>query len=465
MILKNGKRIDGCADTLPIGTVQPFLGLTPPKGYLLCQGQAVSKTVYSELYAICGDLFGQSTDTEFFLPDLRGKTIAGYNENDGAMNTIGKLLGSGTHIHTTSNHTLTESEMPLHTHSLPSSDQYGKNFTPSNEYIIDSRSIMRIGQANLVPMGVSLTESAGSSQPHNHGNTGEASNYQPTIVLNWIVKAAMLIPEYFIVENTLTSTSTGNALSAAQGKILNDTKLSLSGGKMTGLLWAPWVNLINSANEFNFTGSGFAKDSIWFNYRGSVDGYTAEPIKAYSFGNGQGSTSGVKLSADYFDGLATKATADANGNIITKTYVPNSIPVCVGSQILYNGLSGVGPKDKTALIGSYDRMLVEDLMRKITVPSGYHAEYRLTAQGTSGGATYVHIYLNNLDLLTVGTWSGSTFRTIRSSEFFKSTDITLEPTYQYAQNGINLYYSVEGTSSNESWEVWNITLHAYIVKD
>lgn len=459
MILKNGKRIDGCADTLPIGTVQPFLGLTPPKGYLLCQGQAVSKTIYSELYAICGDLFGQSTDTEFFLPDLRGKTIAGYNENDGAMNTIGKLLGSGTHVHTTGNHTLTPNEIPDHQHYL-----YYNAMTSGDWKIISASGVSKATQAGDFTKTSGVADYS-TGQAHSHGNTGEASNYQPTIVLNWIVKAVMLIPEYFIVENTLTSTSSSNALSAAQGKILNDTKLSLSGGKMTGLLWAPWVNLINSANEFNFTGSGFAKDSIWFNYRGSVDGYTSEPIKAYSFGNGQGSTSGVKLSADYFDGLATKATADANGNIITKTYVPNSIPICVGSQILYNGLSGVGPKDKTALIGSYDRMLVEDLMRKITVPSGYHAEYRLTAQGTSGGATYVHIYLNNLDLLTVGTWSGSTFRTIRSSEFFKSTDITLEPTYQYAQNGINLYYSVEGTSSNESWEVWNITLHAYIVKD
>lgn len=222
MILKNGKRIDGCTDTLPVGTVQPFLGLTPPLGYLVCQGQLISKVEYPELYQICGSIFGTETDTHFYLPDLRGKTITGYNPDNELVNTIGKLLGAESHVHTTGNHTLIESEMPMHTHSLPSSDQYGKNYTPSNEYIVDSRSLLRIGRDNLVSMGKSLTESAGSSQPHNHGDTGEASNYQPTIVLNWIVKAAMLIPEYFIVENTLTSTSTSNALSAAQGKILNE---------------------------------------------------------------------------------------------------------------------------------------------------------------------------------------------------------------------------------------------------
>ena len=233
MILKNGKRIDGCADTLPVGTVQPFLGLTPPKGYLLCQGQAVSKAVYSELYAICGDLFGQSTDTEFFLPDLRGKTIAGYNENDGAMNTIGKLLGSGTHVHTTGNHTLTPNEIPDHQHYL-----YYNAMTSGDWKIISASGVSKATQAGDFTKTSGVADYS-TGQAHSHGNTGEAANYQPTIVLNWIVKAAMLIPEYFLVENTLTSTSSSNALSAAQGRILNE-KLNAcyprSGGTLKGAI-------------------------------------------------------------------------------------------------------------------------------------------------------------------------------------------------------------------------------------
>ena len=118
MILQNGKRIDGCSDTVPVGTLQPYLGLVPPKGYLVCQGQLVSKITYSKLYEICGDTFGTSTETHFYLPDLRGKTLAGYDENDTTMNTIGKLLGNKTHAHTTGNHTLTIAEMPGHNHSI-----------------------------------------------------------------------------------------------------------------------------------------------------------------------------------------------------------------------------------------------------------------------------------------------------------------------------------------------------------
>jgi microcystin-dependent protein len=229
MILKNGKRIDGCTDTLPVGTVQPFLGLTPPLGYLVCQGQMVSKAEYPELYKVCLSAFGIETNTHFYLPDLRGKTLAGYDENDATMNTIGKLLGQKTHVHTTGNHTLTVAEMPTHQHrtqfawidSTASGSEWG--------YVVK---MDRDGKTDG-----GAEEFIGGSQPHNHGDTGVASNYQPTITVNWIVKAAMLIPHYFTVENSLTSTSTSNALSAAQGKILNGkfaNYLPLNGGTMTG---------------------------------------------------------------------------------------------------------------------------------------------------------------------------------------------------------------------------------------
>ena len=41
------------------------------------------------------------------------------------------------------------------------------------------------------------------------------------------------------VINNLTSTSTTQALSANQGKVLQDTKLNLTGGTMTGTLNVP----------------------------------------------------------------------------------------------------------------------------------------------------------------------------------------------------------------------------------
>ena len=233
MILKNGKRIDGCSDTLPVGTIQPFLGLTPPLGYLVCQGQLISKVEYPELYNICKSTFGVETETHFYLPDLRGKTIAGCDSNDSAMSTIGKLLGAKTHIH----------NIPDHYHWLPYIDIEGGGLAIMNTSLFNKTKNYQIAQPEDTNWGFAMdgglsTIGAAGGQ---HGTstvanqkTNEVSNFQPTMVMNWIVKAAMLIPEYFKVENTLTSTSTSNALSAAQGKILNDSKLSLTGGTLTG---------------------------------------------------------------------------------------------------------------------------------------------------------------------------------------------------------------------------------------
>lgn len=62
----------------PVGSILPYGGISAPNGWLLCQGQAVSRTTYSELFAVIGTAFGAGdSSTTFNIPDLREATTKG----------------------------------------------------------------------------------------------------------------------------------------------------------------------------------------------------------------------------------------------------------------------------------------------------------------------------------------------------------------------------------------------------
>jgi microcystin-dependent protein len=68
----------------PVGSVIAFAGSSSPSGWLLCQGQLISKTTYASLWAIIGDTYlnGRSADaSNFYIPDLREFYIKGAGQN------------------------------------------------------------------------------------------------------------------------------------------------------------------------------------------------------------------------------------------------------------------------------------------------------------------------------------------------------------------------------------------------
>ena len=84
-------------DGIYTGVVMPFAGTTIAYGYLLCQGQAVSRTTYSALYSVIGTKYGSGDgSTTFNVPDMRGNIPVGYKSGDSDFGTIGKSGGSKT---------------------------------------------------------------------------------------------------------------------------------------------------------------------------------------------------------------------------------------------------------------------------------------------------------------------------------------------------------------------------------
>ena len=67
-----------------IGTVSAFAMPTAPEGWLVCDGSAVSRTEYADLFATIGTVWGHGDEiTTFNLPDLRGEFIRGFDAGRG----------------------------------------------------------------------------------------------------------------------------------------------------------------------------------------------------------------------------------------------------------------------------------------------------------------------------------------------------------------------------------------------
>lgn len=172
---------------LLIGEIIEYAGESIPGGYLVCDGSAVSRTEYSELFDVIGTLYGSGDgSTTFNLPDLRGKVVTGLNANNSNFNVLGKTGGEETH-------TLTINEMPSHNHKM---------YSPA------SVTVAAGSNYGIPDLGISTTPTTntGGDQPHN--------NLQPYITINYLIRAKKtknVLASGSTVVNSLNGDSTVDA--------------------------------------------------------------------------------------------------------------------------------------------------------------------------------------------------------------------------------------------------------------
>lgn len=98
---------------LPVGTIVDYGATSPPTGWLTCDGSAVSRTIYTSLFAVIGVSFGVGDGTTTFnVPDTRGRVTIGTGTGSGL--TVRALNDSGG----TETHVLALTEIPAHSHAL-----------------------------------------------------------------------------------------------------------------------------------------------------------------------------------------------------------------------------------------------------------------------------------------------------------------------------------------------------------
>jgi microcystin-dependent protein len=147
-----------------VGEVAAYAGATAPSGWLLCFGQAISRTTYAALFALVGTTYGAGDgSTTFNVPDLRGRVVAGQDDMGGT--SANRLTGASGGVDGdvlggtggAEQHTLTMPELPSTAAKHSTSFGFEGGGSIFDAFLINT----------------------GGGQPHN--------NLQPTLILNYII--------------------------------------------------------------------------------------------------------------------------------------------------------------------------------------------------------------------------------------------------------------------------------------
>jgi microcystin-dependent protein len=172
---------------IPTGSILATARAAAPTGFLLCQGQAVSRTTYAVLFAAIGTAFGAGDGvTTFNLPDLRGRVPMGVDGGVNRLTIQGNSLGKSggdqnmaKHSHANGGGTSIESVN--HTHNLgwfAGNRHEGEGFT--------YQGVSAGGNTNTGGVSAFHTHVlTGRTQDEGSGGAGNLVPYQ---VVNWMIK-------------------------------------------------------------------------------------------------------------------------------------------------------------------------------------------------------------------------------------------------------------------------------------
>lgn len=146
----------GCVVWRPVSSV--------PEGFLICNGQTVSRETYAALFAAIGTVFGAGDgSTTFKLPDLQERYLSGA----GGTHSVGQDFGEATHA-------LTVAELPSHSHNIVNKVSAIDDVGAGQRAFNDGNRPQQVADITTA------TEVAGGSLGHN--------NLPPTMAGLWLIR-------------------------------------------------------------------------------------------------------------------------------------------------------------------------------------------------------------------------------------------------------------------------------------
>jgi microcystin-dependent protein len=138
-----------------------------PRGWALCNGQLLPINQNQALFSLLGTTFGGNGQTNFALPDLRGRTPI----HVGSGHTLGERGGEPAH-------TLSIGELPTHAHTLNVGGA-GTGIIGSGALLGNAGSQVYGAAQSLVALGPTSVTNVGASQAH--------LNMQPFLTLSFCI--------------------------------------------------------------------------------------------------------------------------------------------------------------------------------------------------------------------------------------------------------------------------------------
>src|SRR4051812_5465864 len=149
----------------------------PPKGWAFCNGQFLPINQNQALFALLGTTYGGNGQTNFALPNLRGRVPI----HMGNGHTLGEAAGS-------TSVTVNIQQLPTHIHSMNATSANASQILPTGNLLATSAATDPIyaNPASLSSMSPTKISSVGGSQPHN--------NMMPYGVLNFCIALQGIFP-------------------------------------------------------------------------------------------------------------------------------------------------------------------------------------------------------------------------------------------------------------------------------
>ena len=162
-----------------VGEIKIFAIPYAPTGWAQCNGQVLPLNQNQALFSLIGTYFGGNGQTNFNLPDLRGRTPI-------CASPEGYTLGDSAGVE---NVTLAAANLPPHTHTLNAVNTLGDKGPPINHLLAQSPSTLSLyapDSNTLAPLSPNSTQVTGGGGPHN--------NMQPFLAVNMCIALSGVYP-------------------------------------------------------------------------------------------------------------------------------------------------------------------------------------------------------------------------------------------------------------------------------